>query len=78
MVGHGAKFSQKMELAIAALLSHRSVEDAARAVGINPNTLLSWMREPEFRVMYEEARIPIFAVPRPTARGKRCGRDHHP
>jgi hypothetical protein len=56
MVGHGAKFAQKMELAIAALLSHRSVEVAARAVGISTNTLLRWMKEPEFRGMYEEAR----------------------
>jgi len=32
MLGHGARFDQKMEPAIAALLSHRNVEDAARAV----------------------------------------------
>jgi len=38
MVGHGAKLEQKMELAIVALLSHKSVEDAARAVGIGTNT----------------------------------------
>jgi len=61
MVGHGAKFAQKMELAIAALLSHRSVEDAARAVGISTNTLLRWMKEPEFRGMYEEARRLAFS-----------------
>ena len=34
MKGHGAKYAHKMEQAIAALLTHRSVEDAARAVGI--------------------------------------------
>ena len=38
-----------MEQAIAALLSHRSVEEAARAVGISANTLLRWMKEPEFQ-----------------------------
>jgi hypothetical protein len=38
MLGHGAKFSQRMEQAIAALLSHRSVEEAARAVGIGTPT----------------------------------------
>jgi transposase-like protein len=61
MVGHGAKFEQKMELAIAALLSHRSVEDAARAVGVSTNTLLRWMKEPEFRSMYQEARRLAFS-----------------
>jgi transposase-like protein len=50
-----------MELAIAALLSHRSVEDAARAVGVNTNTLLRWMKEPEFRTMYDEARRLVFS-----------------
>jgi transposase-like protein len=61
MVGHGAQFEQKMELAIAALLSHRSVEDAARAVGVSTNTLLRWMKEPEFRDMYQEARRLTFS-----------------
>jgi transposase-like protein len=61
MVGHGAKFSQKMELAIAALLSRRSVEDAARAVGVSANTLLRWMKEPEFRAVYDEARRLVFS-----------------
>ena len=56
MVGHGAKFGQKMEQAIAALLSHSSVEAAARAVGISVNTLLRWMKEPEFEAAYREAR----------------------
>ncbi|HTW65870.1 MAG TPA: hypothetical protein VME17_14690 [Bryobacteraceae bacterium] len=61
MVGHGAKFEQKMELAIAALLSHRSLEDAARAVGVSTNTLLRWMKEPEFQDMYQEARRLAFS-----------------
>ena len=30
--GHGAKFERKQEEAIAALLSHRSIEEAAREV----------------------------------------------
>jgi transposase-like protein len=61
MVGRGAKFSQKIELAIAALLSHRSLEEAARAVGITTHTLLRWMKEPEFRAMYQEARRTAFS-----------------
>jgi transposase-like protein len=56
MLGHGGKFSQRMEQAIAALLSHRSVEEAARAVGIGTNTLLRWMKKPEFKAACREAR----------------------
>jgi transposase-like protein len=59
MLGHGAKFGQKMEQAIAALLCHGSVEAAARAVGINPNTLLRWMKEPEFKAALWEARCTV-------------------
>jgi hypothetical protein len=61
MVGHGAKLEQRMELAIAALLSHKSLEDAARAVGVSTNTLLRWMKEPAFRAMYQEARRLAFS-----------------
>ncbi|HEV3447927.1 MAG TPA: helix-turn-helix domain-containing protein [Gemmataceae bacterium] len=56
MLGHGAKFDHKKEQAIAALLSHRNVEAAARAVGISSNTLLRWTKEPEFEAAYREAR----------------------
>ena len=56
MLGHGAKFGHKKEQAIAALLSHISVEAAARAVGISANTLLRWIKEPEFDAAYREAR----------------------
>jgi hypothetical protein len=61
MIGHGAKFEQKMEQAIAALLSHRSIEDAAHEVGISPNTLVRWMKEPEFRAACQEARRTVFS-----------------
>lgn len=61
MVGHGAKFIQKMEQAIAALLSHKTVEEAARAVGIGTNTLLRWMREPEFEAACREARRSVLS-----------------
>jgi transposase-like protein len=56
MKGHGAKFGRKKEEAIAALLSCKSVEDAARAIGINANTLLRWLEVPEFRDAYRKAR----------------------
>ena len=61
MLGHGAKFGHKKEQAIAALLSYRSVEEAARAVGISANTLLRWMKEPEFEAVCREARRTVFS-----------------
>jgi hypothetical protein len=54
--GHGAKFGRKWEEAIAALLTQRNTEDAARVVGISVSTLLRWMKEPEFNTAYREAR----------------------
>jgi len=56
MKGHGSKFGRKKELAIAALLTHRSVEDAARAVDLNHNTLLNWLKIPAFLKEYRAAR----------------------
>jgi hypothetical protein len=61
MLGHGAKFDHKKEQAIAALLSHRNLEEAARAVGISANTLLRWTKEPEFDAAYREARRTAFS-----------------
>ena len=54
--GHGTKFGRKKEETIVALLTQRNLEEAARAVGIAPNTLLRWMKEPEFTKSYREAR----------------------
>src|ERR1039457_562269 len=56
MTGHGAKFGRKQEEAIVALLSHRSIDDAAQAIHIAPRTLLRWMKDPEFQAAYREAR----------------------
>ena len=56
MLGHGTKFGRKKEEAIVALLSHRNIEEAARAIGVVPNTLLRWMKLPEFQAAYREAR----------------------
>lgn len=55
MKGHGSKFHRKMYPAIAALLKCSTVEEAARAVGISPNTLSKWMKIPEFMDAYREA-----------------------
>jgi hypothetical protein len=56
MTGHGAKFGRKQEEAIAALLTHRGIDEAAKAVGISAKTLLRWMQEPGFAKAYREAR----------------------
>src|SRR5689334_3017792 len=56
MKGHGAKFSRKMEQAVAALLTHRNTEEAARAVGIGVATLQRWQKRPEFEAAYRKAR----------------------
>ena len=60
MKGHGAKFERKQEEAIAALLTQRNIEEAAKAAGISPNTLLNWMKVPEFQKSYREARRAAF------------------
>jgi transposase-like protein len=60
MTGHGAKFERKKEEAIAALLTQRNVEEAARAVGIDAKTLLRWMKEPQFDAEYRAARRAAF------------------
>src|SRR5260370_33057983 len=60
MRGHGTKFSYKMEDAVAALLTQRNIEEAARAVGISPATLMRWQKLPEFQTAYREARRAAF------------------
>jgi hypothetical protein len=60
MTGHGAKFGRKQEEAIAALLTQRNVEDAAKSVGIAPKTLVRWMQIPDFQAAYREARRAAF------------------
>jgi len=56
MTGHGSKFGRKQEEVVAALLSQRNLEDAARVAGIAPKTLLRWLKEPEFDGAYRTAR----------------------
>jgi transposase-like protein len=56
MTGHGSKFARKKEEAIVALLTQRNVEEAARSIGIDPKTLLRWMKDPEFDAAYRAAR----------------------
>jgi hypothetical protein len=61
MTGHGAKFGRKKEEAIAALLLHRNTEEAARAVGIAPKTLLRWLQIPEFQAAFRAAKWAVYS-----------------
>jgi hypothetical protein len=56
-----AKLGCKKEEAIVALLSHRTIEDAARACNKRPRTLFRWLNEPDFRAAYQQARRIAFS-----------------
>jgi uncharacterized protein (UPF0147 family) len=61
MTRHGAKFGRRQEEAIIALLTHRSVEEAAKAVGVASKTLFRWLQIPEFDQAYRKARRAAFS-----------------
>jgi transposase-like protein len=61
MKGHGAKYSRKQEEAIAALLTQRNIDEAAKSIGIDPTTLLRWLKLPEFQTAYRDARRAAFS-----------------
>lgn len=69
MKGHGSKFGRKREDAIAALLTNRSTEEAARAISVSTKTLLRWLKEPEFQAAYREAKRASY--------GQSVARMHH-
>src|SRR5258707_859973 len=56
MAGHGENLGRKQEDAIAALLSQRNIEEAARAAGVGTRTLIRWLKLPEFGKEYRKAR----------------------
>jgi hypothetical protein len=56
MSGFSEKLTRKQEAAILALLSTRTVEEAARAAHVNPRTLYRWQKEPEFDAAYRAAK----------------------
>ncbi|MGA2435865.1 MAG: hypothetical protein ABSG25_11325 [Bryobacteraceae bacterium] len=60
MRGHGSKIQRKLEEAVAAMLTQRNVEEAARAVGVSTATLMRWQKLPEFQTAYREARRDAF------------------
>jgi len=60
MAGHGTKLGRKQEDAIAALLSQRNVDDAARAAGVGARTLWRWLQDPKFQAVYRKAKRAVF------------------
>jgi len=52
----GAKQSRKREEAIAALLTHPTIAEAAQVAGIGEKTLRRWLRDPPFTADYRRAR----------------------
>jgi hypothetical protein len=57
--GHGDKLSGRQEQAIAALLSERTVEDAAAKVPVGYRTLKGWLALPAFQDAYRRARADV-------------------
>jgi hypothetical protein len=56
MSGFLQKLGGKQEAAVLALLTSRSVEDAARTAGVTPRTLYRWIKEPAFKAAYQAAK----------------------
>jgi hypothetical protein len=56
MAVRGSILRRKQEEVIAALLTQRNMEEAARTAGIGTRTLMRWLQMPEFQKAYRQAR----------------------
>jgi len=56
MEGHGQKLTSKQETVISALLTEPTQAAAAKKAGIGQTTLYRWLKLPDFRAAYDEAR----------------------
>ena len=54
------KLGGKKEAAILALLTTRSIDEAARTADVPPRTLYRWLKEPEFSEEYRRAKRTAF------------------
>ena len=61
MIARVSKLGRKKDAAVLALLSQRSVDEAARVAGVGPRTLYRWMKEPEFDAAYRDAKRAAFS-----------------
>jgi hypothetical protein len=57
--GHGEKRSRRAEVAIAALLTEPTVEQAAAKAGVSHRTLKGWLRQPRFLAAFRRAQREI-------------------
>jgi hypothetical protein len=69
VTGHGSQLGRKKEEAIVALLTQRTIEDAAHAVNVSTKTILRWLKDPEFEAVYRAAKWAAF--------GQSIARLHH-
>ena len=53
--------ARKQEPTIAALLTQRNLDEAAKAAGISTRTLMRWLKLPEFQAAYREARRTVYS-----------------
>ncbi len=53
--GHGEKLTRKAEQAIAALLEHPTMAEAARSCGVSERSLWRWLQRDVFQKRYREA-----------------------
>ena len=60
MAARNSSLERKQEEVIAALLTQRNMEEAARTAGVGIRTLIRWMKLPEFQKAYREARRAAF------------------
>ena len=56
MAGHGEKYDAKKDEAIQALLSHTSIPEAAKTVGVGDKTLWRWLQREDFQIELKTAR----------------------
>jgi hypothetical protein len=61
MARHGAPLGRRQEAAIAALVSSRTNEEAAREARVTSRTLRRWLKHADFRQRLHEARSENFA-----------------
>jgi hypothetical protein len=61
MAARNSSLERKQEEVIAALLTQRNMEEAARTAGVAVRTLIRWMKLPEFQKAYREARRAAFS-----------------
>ena len=60
MAARNSSLERKQEEVIAALLTQRNMEEAARTAGVAVRTLIRWMKIPEFQKAYRDARRAAF------------------